>query len=184
MDLIITVIVVIAAVVVGFTILASALRAMRPKVPEPQAYVPAPVMRSAPGSTTNTTPAGLTPLAIAEIDRLVADGRKVQAIKVLRQHSKIGLKDAKDRIDHWSISTTAPHIAAVSHSAPARSSMSPTHVSGSVRSQVPPSVAADIDRLVAGNQKLAAVKLLREHTGLSLKETKDQIEAWSRRHRS
>ena len=171
-------VVVIAAVIVGLVILGAALRGMRPKVPEPQTYVPAPVMRSATGSTTNTTPAGLTPLAIAEIDRLVAAGRKVQAIKVLRDHAKIGLKEAKDRIDHWSISTTAPQVAASSHSAPVRSSTSPAYSSGSARSQVPPSVAADIDRLLAGNQKLAAIKLLREHTGLGLKETKDQIETW------
>ncbi|MBO0981556.1 ribosomal protein L7/L12 [Microbacterium sp. SD291] len=183
MDLIIMTVVVIAVVIVGLTIVGAALRGMRPKVPEPQSYVPAPVMRSAPGSTTNTTPAGLTPLAIAEIDRLVAAGHRIQAIKVLREHAKIGLKEAKDRIDHWSISTTAPHTAAASHSAPAHSSTPPAHSSGSPRSQVPPSVAADIDRLLAGNQKLAAIKLLREHTGLGLKETKDQIEAWLPHHR-
>lgn len=175
------VIVVIAVIIVGLVILSGAVRAMRPKVPEPQAYVPAPVMRSAPGSTTNTTPAGLTPQAIAEIDRLVAAGRRVQAIKLLRQHARIGLKEAKDRIDHWSISTTAPHTAAVSHSAPARSSNTSAYSSGSIRSQLPPSVVADLDRLVAGNQEIAAIKLLREHTGIGLKESKDLIDGWTHR---
>ena len=40
-------------------------------------------------------------------------------------------------------------------------------------------VAAEIDRLVVGNQQIHAIKIVREHTGLGLKESKDVIDAWA-----
>ena len=40
-----------------------------------------------------------------------------------------------------------------------------------------PEVEADVRKLVAGRQKIAAIKLVRTHTGLGLKEAKDLVEA-------
>ncbi|MBP5801535.1 ribosomal protein L7/L12 [Microbacterium maritypicum] len=54
----------------------------------------------------------------------------------------------------------------------------------SVRASLPPSVATEIDRMVAGGSAIAAIKALRQHTGLGLKESKDLIEAWPRTHAS
>lgn len=176
---------IVVGLIAAVAILAAALRGMRPKIPEAQTFTPVPVMRSSTASPKTATPAGTSPEVIAQIDRLMAAGKKVQAIKVLRDHAKLSLKEAKDRIDHWSISTTAAHIAAVSNTSPTRSSI-PTayssnaapHSSGSGRSALPASVVADVDRLIAGNQKIHAIKLVREHTGLGLKEAKDIVEAW------
>lgn len=176
---------VVALIVLGVVIVAAALRSMRPKEPEPQTYT-APVVtaRSAPTSAVARAGSGLDPRATAEIDRLVAAGQKIHAIKAYRQHTGVGLKEAKDRIDHWSISTTAPHLAAVSHSPAARTSLPAAHLSAeAIRSRLSPAVAAEIDRLVLSGQKITAIKLLREQTGLGLKETKDQIEAWVPRGR-
>jgi len=43
---------------------------------------------------------------------------------------------------------------------------------------LPPAVIAQIDALVAAEQKISAIKLLREATGLGLKDSKDAIESW------
>jgi ribosomal protein L7/L12 len=47
-----------------------------------------------------------------------------------------------------------------------------------VRASLPAPVASDIDKLVAGDQRIVAIKVLREHTGLGLKESKLLIDAW------
>ena len=88
------------------------------------------------------------------------------------------LQEAKDRIDHWSVSTTAPHLAAVSNASAVHSSTTATP--SSVRGALPASVSSEVDRLVSADQKIQAIKLVREHTGLGLKESKDVVEAWPR----
>lgn len=178
MDIIIAVGAVIAAVVVGVVIIGAALRSMRPKAPEPHVFTPSPTMaRSVATASTSTASATqLTPAAIAEIDRLVAAGQKIHAIKLYRQHTGVRLQEAKDRIDHWSVSTTAPHLAAVSNASAAHSSITATP--SSVRGALPASVASEVDRLIAAEQKIQAIKLVREHTGLGLKQAKDVVEAW------
>lgn len=183
MDLVIAVGSVFAAIVIGAVIVAAALRSMRPKAPEPQVYTPSPTMaRSVASASTSTAAASqLTPAAIAEVDRLVAAGQKIQAIKLYRQHTGVRLQEAKDRIDHWSVSTTAPHLAAVSHAAAASSSITATP--SSVRGALPASVVSEVDRLIAADQKIQAIKLVREHTGFGLKQAKDIVEAWPRPHR-
>ena len=183
MDPLIVIIGIVIGLIIVVMILRAAFRGMRPKEPEPQAYTPSPTMPRS-GTATSASPSAstLTPSAIAEIDRLVAGGQKIHAIKLLRQYTGVRLQDAKDRIYHWSVSTTAPHLAAVSNATAASSSITPsTATPASVRAALPVNVAVDIDRLVAGDQKIAAIKALRQHTGLGLKESKNLIEAWNPR---
>lgn len=170
----------------GIWIIVIALRKTRPELPEPPAYAPTTAASySAPASSATTTVSGLTPDVVAEIDRLVAAGQKIHAIKLYRDRSGVGLKEAKDRIEHWSVSTTAPHLAAVSNATATRSSITPTApTASSVRASLPASVASDIDKLVADGSAIAAIKTLRQHTGLGLKESKDLIEAWPHTHTS
>lgn len=168
---------IVVLVIVGLFVLVAALRSMRPKEPEAQVYMPSPTTaRTAPATSISTPASGLTPQVVAEIDRLVAAGQKIHAIKLYREHAHVGLKEAKDRIEHWSISTTAPHPAAVSHAAAASSAASPR--TGSLRGSIPAAVAAEIDRLIAAKQPIQAIKLLREHTGLGLAESKRAIDHW------
>lgn len=180
MDNVIWIIGIVIGLIVVVLILRAAFRGMRPKVPEAQTYTPSPTMpRSAAATSASATASALTPSAIAEIDRLVAAGQKIHAIKLVREHTGVGLKEAKDRIDHWSVSTTAPHLAAVSNATAAYSSITPaTATPSSLHASLPAGVAAEIDRLVVGNQHLAATKLLREHTGFGLKESKNLIDRW------
>ncbi|KQY77911.1 hypothetical protein ASD13_04440 [Microbacterium sp. Root1433D1] len=186
MDAVLWIIAIVVGLIVVVAILAVALRGMRPKLPEPQVFTPSPTTaRTAPASSASASASGLTPTVIAEIDRLVSAGQKIHAIKLYRDHSGVGLKEAKDRIEHWSVSTTAPHLAAVSNATATRSSITPTAMTpSSVRASLPPSVATEIDRMVAGDSAIAAIKTLRQHTGLGLKESKELIEAWPRTHAS
>ena len=185
MDLFIAVGSVIVVIGLGAVIVGAALRSMRPKAPEAQVYTPSPTTaRSTASSVTSSStasPSHLTPTVTAEIDRLVAAGQKIQAIKVYREHTGVHLKEAKDRIDHWSVSTTAQHLAAVSNATAAYSSITATP--SSVRGALPASVVSEIDALVAADQKIHAIKLVREHTGLGLKESKDIVEAWPHQRR-
>lgn len=179
----------IIAIVIGLivvvAILSLALRGMRPKLPEPQVYTATPAAPRSAASTSSSTASNLTPAVIAEIDRLVTARQKLHAIKLYRDRTGVGLKDAKDRIEHWSVSTTAPHSATLSNATAVRSSITPQAPTvSSVRAGLPPSVATDIDGLVAGGARIVAIKTLREHTGLGLKDSKNLIEAWPRTHSS
>ncbi|KNY05802.1 ribosomal protein L7/L12 [Microbacterium sp. GCS4] len=154
MDLVWIIGIVVAALIV-VAVLSRALRAMRPQVP------------ASPGSSrAQAAAAPLTPEVIAEIDRLVAADQKIPAIKLYREHTHVGLQEAKNRIDHWEMraghSRTASPTTAPPHAAPLTSE-----------------VTAEIDRLVAADQKIQAIKVYREHTGLGLKQSKEAIDGWS-----
>ncbi len=82
-------------------------------------------------------------------------GQTIQAIKLLRTATGLGLKDAKDAID--------AQLSGKAFTLPSSGSAAP----------LPAEVLA---ALQSGN-KIAAIKLLREHTRLGLKEAKNAVEA-------
>lgn len=177
MEIVLWIGIVVVVIAVGAVIIAAALRGMRPQVPDAGASRPSPARQgSARAATTNSPASNLTPEVIAEIDRLVTAEQKIRAIKVYREHTGVRLQEAKDRIDHWSVSTTAPHAAAVSNASVAHSSITAT--AASVRAGLPAPVAAEIDRLVAADQMIHAIKLVREQTGFGLKQSKEIVESW------
>ncbi|WP_186307558.1 hypothetical protein [Microbacterium sp. 1.5R] len=120
------------------------------------------------------TPPTLPPDAVTEIDRLVAADQKVRAIKVYRDHTDVSLREAKNAVERWVV-RSAPATTAIPVAAPW-----PTGAAA-LRSSLPTSAAAEIDRLVAAARPIEAIKLLREHTGLGLKQSKDAIDAWTPR---
>lgn len=82
-------------------------------------------------------------------------GQTIEAIKLLRSATGLGLKEAKDLLD------------AYQQGAPLSDQLA------SAIDQLPASV---MTALQSGN-KIDAIKLLREQTGLGLKEAKDAVEA-------
>lgn len=182
-------------IVILFVVIAVTLRAIRPKAPEPLATplaTPSPAAgrpsaslpRQEPRGTQATASAPLTPSVIAEIDALVAADQKISAIKVLREHSGLSLREAKDQIDAW-----VPSAAGAVDSAPVAFTRSGSRAAGApsyageltapeLIAHLDPNVRAEIGRLVAADQKIAAIKLLREATGLGLKDSKDAVESW------
>ncbi|MEI3844766.1 MULTISPECIES: hypothetical protein [unclassified Microbacterium] len=154
----------IVAVVVLLVIAGVLVRSLSPKRPEPLSPTTAsaaPATTAIPIARTDGT---LDPAVAAEIDRLVATDQKIAAIKVLRDHQPLSLQEAKDRVDAW-----------IPGSAPRPASVAP---GGFSADSLPPTTRAEIDRLVATGQPIAAIKILREATGLGLKESKGVIDAW------
>ncbi len=117
-------------------------------------------------TTLDNLPAHVT----AQITRLIQDDRKIEAIKVLREHTVLGLKEAKDAVERWDLSAAAP--------AP-RDIALQNSVDGGA-SELLPHVRAEIDSLITAGNPIKAIKVVREHTGLGLKEAKDVIDNWPR----
>lgn len=105
-------------------------------------------------------PSGM-PLPAAVLELLHA-GNTIEAIKLLRESSGLGLKEAKDTIDRYlrdpSGSTALP--AASTATAPGASTL-----------------PADVVQAMRDGRKIEAIRLLREQTGMGLKDAKDAVEA-------
>ncbi|WP_243229435.1 hypothetical protein [Microbacterium sp. CIAB417] len=141
---------VVVVVIVLFAVLG---KSMRPKVPTPPTT-------AAPSSGPSTGPDAAT---TAEIDRLIAEGQTIRAIKVLRDATPgMSLQEAKDRVERW----TAPATTAIP-------------IATSAGSDLPADVVSEVDALLASGRTIEAVKLLRERTGWGLKESKDRVDSWT-----
>jgi ribosomal protein L7/L12 len=90
---------------------------------------------------------------------LIEQGRKIEAIKLLRESTGIGLAEAKAQIEQLSAE-------AAEHAMPAERPGLDT-----------PGLPEDVLALARGGRKIEAIKLLREQSGLGLKEAKERIEA-------
>jgi ribosomal protein L7/L12 len=99
----------------------------------------------------------------AVIDAL-SKGNLMEAIKLLRS-SGIGLKEAKDAIEAHARGKPAAHA--------------PTFSPAATGQSLPPNV---VDALQKG-QKIEAIRLMREQTGLGLKEAKDAVDAYQQIYR-
>jgi len=88
-------------------------------------------------------------------------GNIIEAIKLLRESTGLGLKDAKDRIDEHLSGRTTPSATIISPGS------------------LPPAVLA----LHQGNT-IAAIRLLRQATGLGLKEARDAIDSFQSGNRT
>lgn len=101
-------------------------------------------------------------LAKKVADLLLA-GQKVEAIRLLREATGMGLAEARDAVE-----------------AAARGTPLPPH-SALVHRQAPAPVLAgdlpdDVRAAASAGDRLRAIKLLRERTGLGLKEAKDALD--------
>lgn len=86
---------------------------------------------------------------------LLRAGRKIEAIKLLRETTGVSLKEAKDEVDRLSLD-----------------------LAGDV--EPPPGEGRDLPdevrTLAAQGKKIEAIKALREQSGLSLKEAKARVD--------
>lgn len=103
----------------------------------------------------------LPPHIIAEI----RTGNKIEAIKLLREATGLGLKEAKDAIEAYHRSAPAQHVTTKD---------TPSPPPGEFPAEV-------IDALRQG-QPAEAIKLLRDQTGLGLKEAKDAVDTYQAVH--
>lgn len=112
---------------------------------------------------TNTAPAH-TPTRTdlkKEVRVMLAAGNKIDAVRLVRERTSMALKEAKDLVD------AIESGASSSNASPA---------SGSGRSAPATDMDTEARRLLAKRKKIEAIKLVRERTGLGLKEAKDYVE--------
>jgi ribosomal protein L7/L12 len=131
-------------------------------------------------STTPIPGYDLPEQTVLAIRLLVANGQKIQAIKLFRENTGAGLKEAKDVIDSLGSASTATAEPTTQTSGagvvkePQTGNLDSTTIPGFTLE------ARTVDlilSLLANKQKIAAIKVLREATGVGLKEAKDAIDA-------
>lgn len=107
-------------------------------------------------------------------DRVLGEiegGRKIEAIRLVRERTRMGLADAKALVEALASGADSVEL-----------DLKP-RTAGEDVAQVAlhdPDLAAKLILEVAAGRKLEAIRLLREKTGLGLKEAKDAIEALER----
>lgn len=101
----------------------------------------------------------------ASVHDLLREGRKIEAIKLYREQSGLGLKEAKDAVEAMELGGQALGAPPPLHPA---------------KRTITSEMAVDDAELrghVTGGRILEAIKRYRELTGLGLKESKDAIES-------
>jgi ribosomal protein L7/L12 len=89
-----------------------------------------------------------------EIVLLLQGSKKIEAIKVYRERTGVGLKEAKDAVEALERGESLP-----------------------TREPLDSTMEAEIVRLLEARKKIEAIKVYRERTGVGLKEAKDAVEA-------
>lgn len=105
---------------------------------------------------------GAEPDVVYHVKQLMAAGNKIEAIKLYRQATGLGLAEAKEAVEAIEAGRSV--------------SLSVTSAQGSALDQNPAAILAVKALLQAGN-KIEAIKVYRQLTGMGLKEAKDAVEA-------
>ena len=100
---------------------------------------------------------------LAAIRAMIAGDNKIEAIKRVRELTGLGLKESKDYVE------ALPRAALYDLPTPVPPPVAGTNLAA-------PDLT-EVSALLAGGNKIAAIKRLRELTGLGLKEAKDYVEA-------
>ena len=108
-------------------------------------------------------PPAAPPVAVpieAQVKELIAQGRKIEAIKLVRETNRVSLEAAKDSVESIE-----------QHGRPTLGEMG---MMSTVR--LAQELSKDVHKLVAKGQKIEAIQLVRARTGLGLKEAKDIVD--------
>jgi len=95
-----------------------------------------------------------------EVKSLIAQGKKLEAIKLMRETNSLSLADAKDAVE-----------AIGQHGRPTLGEMG---MMSTVR--LAQALSEEVQQLVARGEKIEAIKRIREQTGLGLKEAKELVD--------
>lgn len=102
------------------------------------------------------------PQALEQIQKHLGAGNKIEAIKVYRQATGVGLKEAKDAVE----AMQAGQAIAFNVATPRLQSTAQD-----------PATIAELRALLQRGNKIEAIKIYRQATGVGLKEAKDAVEA-------
>jgi ribosomal protein L7/L12 len=131
------------------------------------------VLRMARQSAPSATPRRSAPLpsvppdVVYEALRILRDGNKIAAIKLVRERTGLGLKEAKDVVEAAERGERQRIPATPAAAADGASGASGAN--GALRDD-------ELRALVADGQKIEAIKRVREHTGWGLAEAKDYVD--------
>jgi len=103
-----------------------------------------------------------------ELQSLLEQGRKIEAIKLYREQTGAGLKEAKDAVEAMTSETTQANL----REALARHSPDGEGLS----------LEEELLRLLRNGEKIEAIKCYRGRTGAGLREAKDAVEALAAQH--
>ncbi len=120
------------------------------------------------------SPAASMTMAAADsvVRAMAARGEKIEAIKMVREMTGLGLKEAKDYVEAL---PNAPSMMVVARQMVMASS---AQAGGSA------SVRTEAAALVARGEAIAAIKLVHDRTGMGLKEAKEYVDALAEGQRS
>lgn len=97
-------------------------------------------------------------------------GNKIEAVKLVRERTGLGLKEAKDFVDGIERGTAPATIP--------RTFGSSGNIIGEIREIVATAqdITEEVNALIDSGKQIEAIKLVRERTGLDLKQAKDFVE--------
>jgi ribosomal protein L7/L12 len=101
---------------------------------------------------------------LGQIGYLIQQGKKIEAIKLVRTHTDMGLKEAKDYVEQL-----------VSMGLPAGAELPPPPAPPAAR-ELSAEQLALVQNLLQQGKTIEAIKLVRAHTSMGLKEAKDYVE--------
>ncbi len=127
-----------------------------PRPPPPGAVVQPPPLAGPPPSQV---------VASGPVADLLREGKKLEAIKLLKEQTGVGLKEAKDAVEAMERGGVVEALVAQAAGAPRR-----------ITSEMAID-DAELRRHLSGGRLIDAIKRYRELTGLGLKESKDAIES-------
>ncbi|MGW0434986.1 ribosomal protein L7/L12 [Micromonospora sp. NPDC003197] len=115
-------------------------------------------------------PAEGDPRTVAEqVEALLRADKKIPAVKLVRERTGLSLRDAKEAVDAIERGGA--------QAMPGLGKLPFTPASpGSSLSDVPPTVLDQVRALALQGRKIEAIKVLRQHTRLGLKEAKEAVE--------
>jgi ribosomal protein L7/L12 len=96
------------------------------------------------------------------VRKLIAAGEMIQAIKLVRSLTSLGLKESKDLVEAMQRGERTALPVRGDAEAPATG--------------VSPELEAEVQRLLADGERIQAIKLWRERTGWGLAESKEAVE--------
>jgi ribosomal protein L7/L12 len=96
-----------------------------------------------------------------ELRELLASGNKIQAIKLYREETGVGLAEAKNAVEEFAAGEALPAAG------------------GDLQGRIPvddPDLVAEVTTLLQEGKGLPAIKLVRVRTGVALKEAKEIVD--------
>ncbi len=107
----------------------------------------------------------ITPELEGKVINLIHQGNKLEAIKLVKDNTKLGLKESKDYVDSVESMPKKP--------LPIHSEL-PNKDIDSVNST--PNLESEVIKLIKANQMLHAIKLVVDNTNLGLKGSKEYVD--------